>query len=140
VDTPHRWIDLVVVVLGLAVSAPLLWWMRDEGEFDAWWLGFILWQAMPFALLLLLHRHGGLSAVGTLVTAIVVAALAAWGYVEIERSDSSTAGLGLLAFPLYFAGLVVVAWFIDIGVRRVVRRSPQNPQPASTGSDPVEGG
>jgi hypothetical protein len=68
------------------------------GDVDAWTIGFALWQAMPFAAILLLRRSG-FSDVGVVVTAVVVSALTVAGYVAVSSSDSSTAAVGLLIFP-----------------------------------------
>jgi hypothetical protein len=89
--------------------------------------GLTLWQAMPFALLLLFHRRG-LSDIGAMLTAVVVAGLYVWGYVEIERSDSSTAAVGLLYLPVYFVFVVTTAWLIDLGTRRVLNRMLKPPR------------
>ena len=77
---------------------------------------------IPFGLLLLLHSRGGFSRIGTLITAVGVAGFTVFGYVEIARSDSSTAALGLLFFPLYSVVAVVIAWLVDLGARTVVKR------------------
>jgi Na+/melibiose symporter-like transporter len=121
VNALHRLTVPAVLALGIAVASPLLWLWPDDGVVDGWTVGVALWQAMPFALLLLFHRVG-FSEVGTVVTAVVIAALTALGYVAVERDDSSTAGIALLFFPIYLAVLVVIAFFIDLGARRVVRR------------------
>jgi hypothetical protein len=117
----HRLAVPAVLGLGIAVASPPLWLWPDDGVVDGWTVGVALWQAMPFALLLLFHRVG-LSDVGTVVTAVVIAALTALGYVAVELDDSSTAGIALLLFPIYLAVLVVIVFFIDLGARHVVRR------------------
>jgi hypothetical protein len=121
VNARHRLIVPAVLALGIAVASPLLWFWPDDGAVDGWTVGVALWQVMPLALVVLLHRVG-FSDVGTVVTAVVVAALTALGYVAVERDDSSTAGIALLFFPLYLLVLVVVAFFVDLGVRHVVSR------------------
>lgn len=93
----------------------------DETGFDAWTVGFALWQALPFALLVFFRRLR-FSDTGTVLTAVVVAGLTVLGYVEIHRSDSSTAALGFLWFPIWLAVLVLIAWLIDRGVGGTVRR------------------
>lgn len=118
----HRLTVPAVLTLGIAVASPLLWLWPDDGVVDAWTVGVALWQAVPFVLLLLLHRVG-FSDLGTIVMAVVIAALTVFGYIAVERDDSSTAGIALLLFPLYLAVLVVVAFFVDLGVRHAVRRS-----------------
>jgi hypothetical protein len=123
VNAWHRFTVPAVLTLGIAVASPLLWLWPDHGVVDAWTVGVSLWQAMPFGLLLLLHRVG-FSDLGTAVTAVVIAALTVFGYVAVGRDDSSTAGIALLFFPLYLAVLVAVAFFVDLGVRHVVRRFP----------------
>ena len=110
----------MVLALGIGVSAPLLWW-ADAG-FDGWTVGFALWQALPFALLILLHKRLRFSHTGTVVTAFVAAGLTVLGYAEIHRDDSSTAALGFIWFPIWLAVLIVIAWLIDFGVRGTVKR------------------
>ena len=117
----HRFTVPAVLALGIAVASPLLWLWPDDGVVDGWTVGVALWQAMPFALLLLFHRIG-FSNVGALVTAVALAAMTALGYVAVERDDSSTAGFALLLFPIYLAVIVVIAFFIDLGARHVARR------------------
>jgi hypothetical protein len=110
-----------VVALAIAVALPTLWLGSEDAAVDAWTIGFALWQAMPFAALLLL-RLSGFSDVGLVVTAVVVSAVTVAGYVAVSSSDSSTAAVGLLIFPLWWTLLVVVAFVVDIVVRHVVRR------------------
>jgi hypothetical protein len=121
VNARHRLTAPAVLALGIAVASPLLWLWPDDGVVDGWTVGVALWQAMPFALLLLFQRVG-FSDAGTVVTAVVIAALTASGYVVVERDDSSTAGIALLLFPLYLSVLVVIAFFVDLGLRHVVER------------------
>jgi hypothetical protein len=123
VNAGHRLIVPAVLALGIAVASPLFWlWRDDGGAVDfAWTVGLALWLVMPFGLLLL-FRTLGFSDVGTVVTAVVVAALTVLGYVAIESSESSTAGIALLFFPIYFAIVVLGALLIDLGVRHAVRR------------------
>lgn len=85
-------------------------------------VGFAVWQAVPFAVLALLHRRSGLSDLGTVVTAVIFTGLTVLGYIEVERSDSSTAALGFLIYPIWFTLLVVVAYLVDIGTRHVLQR------------------
>jgi len=122
VNAWHRFAVPAVLTLGIAVASPLLCLWPDDGVVDAWTVGVALWQAMPFVVLLLLNRVG-FSHLGTTVMAVVIAALTVFGYVAVERDDSSTAGIALLFFPLYLAVLVVVAFFVDLGVRHAFRRS-----------------
>lgn len=110
----------MVLALGIAVASPLFWLWPGDGVIDGWTIAFAVWEALPFALLLLCHRVG-FSDVGTVVTAVAVAALTAFGYVAVERDESSTAGIALIIFPLYLAVLVVLAFFIELAVRHVVR-------------------
>ncbi len=63
-----------VVALAIAVALPTLWLGSEDAAVDAWTIGFALWQAMPFAALLLL-RLSGFSDVGLVVTAVVVSAV-----------------------------------------------------------------
>jgi hypothetical protein len=121
-NAAHRLVVPATVALGIAVASPLLWLWPDDGAIDGWTVGFALWQALPFAILLLFHRVG-FSDAGTVLTAVVLAGVTFLGYVAVERSDSSTAGIALLYFPLYFTVVVVIAFFIDLGVRHVARRS-----------------
>lgn len=121
VNARHRLTAPAVLALGIAVASPLLWLWPDDGVVDGWTVGVALWQAMPFALLLLFQRVG-FSDAGTVVTAVVIAALTASGYVVVERDDSSTAGIALLLFPLCLSVLVVIAFFVDLGLRHVLER------------------
>lgn len=82
-------------------------------------VGFAVWQAVPFAVLALLHRRSGFSDLGTVVTAVIFTGLTVLGYIEVERSDSSTAAL---TYPIWFTLLVVVAYLVDIGTRHVLQR------------------
>ena len=117
----NRLVVLAVAALAFATLFVLFWRLPGDVGVDAWTLAFTLWQAMPFGLLLLFHRRG-LSDVGAMLTAFVVSGLYVWGYVEIERSDSSTAAIGLLYLPAYFVLVVMIAWIVDLGARRVLSR------------------
>ena len=74
---------------------------------------------MPFAVLALLRWYGRFSAAGTILTAVLVTGLTVVGYIEIDRSESSTAAIGLVYFPIWFTLLVVVAYVVDLGTRHV---------------------
>jgi hypothetical protein len=121
VDAIDRLVVPAVAAFGVAAASPLLWLWPDDGIIDAWTVGLALWQAMPFALLLVLRRMR-MSAVGTVATALGIAVLTTLGYVAVERDDSSTAGIALLFFPIYLAALSVVAFLIDLGARHIARR------------------
>ena len=125
-DGANRLLVLAVVALTVATLSILFWLLPGAGAWGVWDLAFVLWQAMPFALLLLLHRHG-FSDIGAVLTSVAVAGLYVWGYVDIERSDSSTAALGLLFLPTYFGLLVVIAWLVDLGTRRVLHWTLKRP-------------
>src|SRR5215210_2884206 len=121
VNARHRLTVPAVLALGTAVASPVIWWWpHDEGS-DGWTVALAVWQALPFALLLLCRRTG-FSDVGTVVTAVVAAALTTLGYVAVERDESSTAGIALIIFPLLLAVVAAVAFFIELGIRHVVRR------------------
>jgi hypothetical protein len=129
VNSWHRVTVSAVLALGIAVASPLLWLWPNDGAVDGWTLGIALWQAMPFLLILFLFRAFGFSDLGTVITAVVLAALTVAGYVAIDRSDSSTAGIALLFFPIYFEVVVVVAFLIDLGARHAVRRLANRDSP-----------
>lgn len=121
VSTRHRLTVAAVLALGIAVASPLLWFWPHDGAIDGWTVGFAVWEALPFAVLLLCHR-AGFSDVGTVVTGVLVAVLTVVGYVAVERDESSTAAIALIIFPLYLAVFVAVAFFTELGMRHVVRR------------------
>jgi hypothetical protein len=121
VQTAHRLIVPVVLALAVVVAAPLFWW--PEAAVDVWTVLFALWIVLPFGGLLLLHKQAGFSDVGTIVTASAVATFTVLGYVAIFRSDSSTAAIGVLYFPIWAGLLVIAAWLIDRGARSIVGRS-----------------
>ena len=126
----RRLIVPAVLALGITVASPLLWLWPDDGVVDGWAVAIALWQAMPFALVLLFRLYG-FSDAGTVITAVVLAGLTVSGYVAIERSDSSTAGIALLYFPLYLTVVVVIAFLTDLGVRHFLRRVSNRPAETS---------
>jgi hypothetical protein len=126
VNGTRRSIAALVAGLAAAVWVPFYWW-TSGGGFDGWTLAFAIWQVIPFGLLLLLHGRGGFSNIGTLLTAVAVAGFIVVGYVEILRSDSSTAALGLLYLPIYSVVVVVIAAVVDLIARTVVKRLARPP-------------
>ena len=116
----QRLIVPVVSALAIVVASPMLWWAGFE--LDAWAVAFALWQAMPFGVLLALHRWASFSGIGTVVTAVVVAGLTVVGYIAIERSESSTAGIALIYTPIWLAVLVFIAWLVDLALRWAAER------------------
>ncbi len=121
-NVPRAVIEPAVLAIGLAVSlSPLLWWDELKG-IDAWTVAFALWQVLPFAVIAVLHRGARFSAVGTASAAAVVAILTVVGQIAMHRSDSSTAVLGLIWFPIWFVLLVAIAWVVDLAARALVRR------------------
>lgn len=118
-----RPVSFAVLALGLVITVPLWWWL--DGGIDAWAVGFILWQATPFAALAVLHGSGAFSTLGTVATAVAVAGLTVFGYVGIEGSDSSTAALGFIYFPIWWTLVVVAACLVDLAVRALQRRFHQ---------------
>jgi len=122
--------DPVVLAIGIAASlSPGLWW--GYVAIDVASVVFALWLVSPFALIVLLRRTGDFSYPASAATTLLLAALAVALQVDIHRSDSSTAGLGLLFYPFWFGGVVTVAWTLDLGLRAVKRwfasRPPNSP-------------
>ena len=114
----HRLVVPAISALAIAVAVPFLW-LADP--VDGFTIVLALWQAAPFGVLLLFRRKG-FSDVGTLLTGVVLGALALWGYAAIRSSDSSTAAIGYLYVPGYLMVVVVLALFVDLGVRHIAGR------------------
>ena len=121
----------MILALGFFVATPVWWWTHGIGAFDAWTLAFLLWQAMPFAVLAVLYGSELFSAIGTIVTGLGTTALTILGSIAIERSESSTASIGYLYLPIWYTLLVVAACVVDLGARAVLRRIGGKPADAA---------